>query len=168
MTHYFAWIYPDLMKFFILAIGNKMPDWVRAGYYEYIKRLPHGIEVQLIEIKPEKRSSGKQTEQLLSAECQRIQALLPRDSQTVVLDERGQQWATMKFANVIKEWITDGNTVVFIIGGADGLHHDIKCRAVEIIALSKLTLPHGLARVLLAEQLYRAVSIIKGHPYHRV
>lgn len=156
------------MKFFILAVGNKMPDWIKAGYYEYIKRLPRGISVQLIEIKPEKRSSGKETEQLLSAERQRIQALLPRDSQTVVLDERGQQWATIKFANVIKEWITTGSTIVFIIGGANGLHHDIKCNAVGIIALSKLTLPHGLVRVLLAEQLYRAVSIIKGHPYHRI
>ncbi|MBK6958515.1 MAG: 23S rRNA (pseudouridine(1915)-N(3))-methyltransferase RlmH [Nitrosomonas sp.] len=155
------------MKFFILAVGNKMPDWVRAGYFEYIKRLPREITVNLIEIKPEKRVSGKQTGQLLLAESQRIRAVLPPDCHIVVLDEGGQQWATVKFANVIKEWAIEGDSVAFVIGGADGLHVDIKHTASEMLALSKLTLPHGLVRVLLAEQLYRAISIIKNHPYHR-
>jgi 23S rRNA (pseudouridine1915-N3)-methyltransferase len=155
------------MKFLILAVGNKMPDWIKAGYLEYIKRMPREITVNLLEIKPEKRVTGKQTEQLLLAECQRIRAALPPDCYIVVLDERGQQWTTMKFANVIKEWTEDGCTVAFIIGGADGLHDDIKQTANVMIALSKLTLPHGLVRVLLAEQLYRALSIIKNHPYHR-
>lgn len=155
------------MKFFILAVGNKMPDWIRVGYSEYIKRLPREISINLIEIKPEKRTSGKQTEQLLFAEHQRIRAALPADCRIVVLDENGQQWTTAKFASAIKRWTIDGNAIAFIIGGADGLHHDIKCSANEMIALSRLTLPHGLVRVLLAEQLYRAVSIIKGHPYHR-
>lgn len=155
------------MKFFILAVGNKMPDWVRTGYSEYIKRLPREITVNLIEVKPEKRVSGKQTEQLLFAECQRIRAALPSDCQIVVLDENGQQWTTIKFAGVIKQWAIDSGAIAFVIGGADGLHSDIKHSASEMIALSKLTLPHGLVRVLLAEQLYRAVSIIKGHPYHR-
>lgn len=144
-----------------------MPDWVRIGYFEYIKRLPREITVNLIEIKPEKRVSGKQIEQLLFAEYQRILAVLPSDCKVVVLDEGGQQWATVKFANVIKEWAADGDAIAFVIGGADGLHDDIKHTASEMIALSKLTLPHGLVRVLLAEQLYRAVSIIKSHPYHR-
>ncbi len=144
-----------------------MPDWVRDGYFEYIKRLPREITIQLIEIKPEKRVSGKQIEQLLSVECQRIRAVLPAGCHMVVLDEVGQQWTTIKFADVIKQWTYDGGAVAFVIGGADGLHHDIKQAADELIALSKLTLPHGLVRVLLAEQLYRAISIIKGHPYHR-
>ncbi|WP_297324916.1 23S rRNA (pseudouridine(1915)-N(3))-methyltransferase RlmH [Nitrosomonas sp.] len=155
------------MKFFILAVGNKMPDWIGTGYLEYIKRLPREITVHLIEIKPEKRTSGKQTEQLLFAEYQRIRAVLPADCRIVALDENGQQWTTVKFAHVIKQWTMDGNAVAFIIGSADGLHDEIKRTAGEMIALSKLTLPHGLVRVLLAEQLYRAVSIIKGHPYHR-
>lgn len=144
-----------------------MPEWVRTGYLEYIKRLPRETTVHLIEIKPEKRVSGKQTEQLLFAECQRIRAVLPPDCQIVALDEAGQQWTTVEFSNVIKQWTVDGDAVAFVIGGADGLHGDIKRCAGKIIALSKLTLPHGLVRVLLAEQLYRAVSIIKGHPYHR-
>ena len=156
------------MKFFILAVGNKMPDWIRNGYSEYIKRLPREITVTLIEVKPGKRDAGKQTEQLLFIECQRIRAALPSDCQVVVLDENGSQWTTVKFASVIKQWMIDASAVAFVIGGADGLHNEIKDSANEMIALSKLTLPHGLARVLLAEQLYRAISIIKGHPYHRV
>lgn len=155
------------MKFLVLAVGNKMPDWIRIGYFEYIKRLPREVIVNLIEIKPEKRASGRQTEQILLAEYQRIRAALPSECRIVVLDEKGQQWTTVKFAQVLKQWTTDGNKIAFIIGGADGLHETIKNSASETIALSKLTLPHGLVRVLLAEQLYRAVSIIKGHPYHR-
>ena len=145
-----------------------MPDWIRNGYFEYIKRLPHEITINLIEVKPEKRVAGKQTEQLLLIECQRIRAALPSDCKVVVLDEIGQQRTTVEFAHVIKQWMIDGGAVAFIIGGADGLHNEIKNSVNEMIALSKLTLPHGLVRVLLAEQLYRAISIIKGHPYHRV
>lgn len=156
-----------LMKFFILAVGNKMPDWIRTGYLEYIKRLPGEITVNLIEIKPEKRVGGKTVVQLLEAECQRIRAALPPNCYIVVLDERGQQWTTIKFADVIQEWMMTQNAIAFIIGGADGLHEDIKQAAHAMMALSKLTLPHGLVRVLLAEQIYRAVSINKNHPYHR-
>lgn len=145
-----------------------MPDWIRNGYLEYIKRLPREITVNLIEVKPEKRVAGKQTEHLQFIECQRIRAALPSNCQIVVLDENGPQWTTVKFSHEIKQWMIDGDAVAFVIGGADGLHNEIKNSANEMIALSKLTLPHGLARVLLAEQLYRAISIIKGHPYHRV
>ena len=156
-----------LMKFFILAVGNKMPDWIRTGYLEYIKRLSGEITVNLIEIKPEKRVGGKSVAQLLQAEYQRIRAALPPDCFIVVLDERGQQWTTVKFAGVIQEWMMTQNAIAFIIGGADGLHDDIKQAAHAMMALSKLTLPHGLVRVLLAEQIYRAISINKNHPYHR-
>ena len=155
------------MKFFILAVGNKMPDWIKVGYLEYIKRLPREISVHLMEIKPEKRISGKQTEQLLNAESQRIRAALPSHCHIVVLDEHGKQYPTIEFAHEIRRWTVEGSDVAFIIGGADGLHSEIKHMANHIIALSKLTLPHGLVRVLLAEQLYRAVSILNGHPYHR-
>ncbi|WP_107804360.1 23S rRNA (pseudouridine(1915)-N(3))-methyltransferase RlmH [Nitrosomonas oligotropha] len=155
------------MKFFILAVGNKMPDWVEAGYAEYTKRLSHEINVNLIEIKPEKRVGGKPVEQLLQAEAQRIRSVLPPNCHIVVLDERGQQWTTVQFADVINTWMIEGEAIAFLIGGADGLHGDIKRTAHELMAISKLTLPHGLVRVLLAEQIYRAVSINKNHPYHR-
>jgi 23S rRNA (pseudouridine1915-N3)-methyltransferase len=156
------------MKFFILAVGNKMPEWIRTGYSEYVKRLPREITVNLIEIKPEKRVSGKQIEQLLFAEYQRILAALPSDCRVIILDERGQQCASVEFASIIRRWTMDGRAVAFVIGSADGLHNNIKNFANEMIALSRMTLPHGFVRVLLAEQIYRAISIIKDHPYHRV
>ncbi|UJP05695.1 MAG: 23S rRNA (pseudouridine(1915)-N(3))-methyltransferase RlmH [Nitrosomonas sp.] len=155
------------MKFFILAVGNKMPDWITVGYNEYAKRMPREIAVNLIEIKPEKRTTGKQTVQLLAAESQRIRQMLPADCYRIVLDEAGQQWTTVEFAAAIQQWTDNGTDIVFVIGGADGLHDEVKQAAHQMIALSKMTLPHGLVRILLAEQLYRAASIIKNHPYHR-
>lgn len=156
------------MKFFILAVGNKMPDWIDAGYYEYAKRMPRELAIHLIEIKPEKRTAGMQTEQALTIECQRIYSVLPARCQIVALDERGSQWTTLQLAETITKWTNEGVDVAFVIGSADGLHEKIKQAAHQVIALSKLTLPHGLVRVMLAEQLYRAVSIIKNHPYHRI
>jgi 23S rRNA (pseudouridine1915-N3)-methyltransferase len=155
------------MKFLILAVGNKMPGWVETGFVEYAKRMPHEASIELLEIKPEKRGGGKKIAQLLTAEGTRIQAALPPECHTVAMDERGRQWTTVKLAESISGWMRNGENTAFIIGGADGLDASIKNSADEILALSALTLPHGLARVLLAEQLYRAVSFIKRHPYHR-
>lgn len=155
------------MKLLILAVGNKMPEWVATGFAEYARRMPPEATIELIEIKPEKRGGGKKVEQLLSAEGVRIRAALPPKCRTVAMDERGRQWTTVKLAESITGWMRNGGDTAFIIGGADGLDADIKNSADEVLALSALTLPHGLARVLLAEQLYRAVSLIKRHPYHR-
>ncbi|SFU48940.1 23S rRNA (pseudouridine1915-N3)-methyltransferase [Nitrosomonas eutropha] len=154
------------MKFHILAVGNKMPDWIKKGYAEYSQRMPKEAEIQLVEIKPEKRV-GKKTEQLLQAESERIRIALPLGCHIVVLDESGKQTATVRLAELMTNWMESGRDVTFIIGGADGLHQDIKQIAHEKLALSAMTLPHGLARVLLAEQLYRAFSITRNHPYHR-
>ena len=129
--------------------------------------MTRGASIELLEIKPEKRGTGKKREQLLAAEGIRIRAALPARCRLVALDERGKQWTTAQFADSITGWMKDGGDTVFVIGGADGLDVNIKNSADEILALSTLTLPHGLARILLAEQLYRAVSLIKGHPYHR-
>lgn len=155
------------MKFLILAVGNKMPGWVKTGFAEYAKRMPHEASIELLEIKPEKRGEGKNTEQLLSAEGARILAALPPKCRTLAMDQHGSQWTTAKLADAIIGWMRNGGDTAFIIGGADGLDANIKNSADEVLALSALTLPHGLARVLLAEQLYRAVSLIKRHPYHR-
>lgn len=155
------------MKLLILAVGNKMPEWVATGFAEYAKRMPPEATIELLEIKPEKRGGGKKVEQLLSAEATRIRATLPPKCRTVAMDERGRQWTTVKLAESLTGWMRNGGDTAFIIGGADGLDPDIKNSADEVLALSALTLPHGLARVLLAEQLYRAVSLIKRHPYHR-
>lgn len=144
-----------------------MPAWIDAGFVEYTKRMPSEINIRLINIKPEKREGGKNIEQVLSAECMRIKAAAPTRCRTIILDEYGKQWSTLKLADKLKEWMKYGGDTAFIIGGADGLHQDIKQMASETLSLSAMTLPHGLVRVLLAEQLYRAVSIIKRHPYHR-
>jgi len=131
-----------------------MPNWVAAGFDEYARRMPREAHVELLEIRPEKRGEGKSVEQLLNAEAIRIRTALPPRCHMVAMDERGKQWTTAKFADSITVWMRSGT--------------DIKNSADEILALSAFTLPHGLARVLLAEQLYRAVTLIKGHPYHRV
>lgn len=154
------------MKLHILAVGNKMPDWIKKGYAEYSERMPKEVELLLAEIKPEKRT-GKKTEQLLQAESERIRTALPPQCYIIALDESGTQITTVRLAGRLTEWMESGRDVVFIIGGADGLHPDIKQMAHEKLALSAMTLPHGLVRVLLAEQLYRAFSITRNHPYHR-
>lgn len=155
------------MKLWIIAIGNKMPDWVEAGFTEYVKRMPREARIELVELKPEKRGSGKSTQQILDTEHERIVNVLPQSARLVAMDEHGESWATQRLAQALTGWQQQGGDVAFIIGGADGLHENIKRRAEKLLALSAMTLPHGLARVLLAEQLYRAVTIIQGHPYHR-
>ena len=155
------------MKFLILAVGNKMPEWISTGFTEYAKRMPPEAGIELLEIRPEKRDGGKTIEQLLTAEGARILAALPPRCRIVVMDENGKPWTTIKLADSIRGWMENGGDTAFIVGSADGLAPGVKNSADEVLALSALTLPHGLARVLLAEQLYRAISIIKRHPYHR-
>lgn len=155
------------MRFLIFAVGVRMPKWVEAGFDEYARRMPREAAIELVEIKPEKRGEGKKVEQLLVAETARILAALPAKCRIVAMDERGRQWTTAKLADSITGWMRNGGDTAFLLGGADGLDADIKNSADEILALSTMTLPHGLARILLAEQLYRAVSLINRHPYHR-
>ena len=155
------------MKLFILAVGNKMPKWVDDGFADYAMRMSQEVTIELLKIKPEKRSKNIKISQLLCAEAKRIHAVLPPKCRTIVMDESGRHWSTVKLADSISSWMRNGGDTAFIIGGADGLDLEIKKSADEVLALSALTLPHGLVRVLLAEQLYRAVSLIKPHPYHR-
>ena len=155
------------MKLLILAVGHKMPAWVNEGFAEYAKRMPREARIELAEIKPEKRDGGKTREQVHEAERKRIEAALPPDCVRVALDERGKDWSTLELADELKDWMRGGRDVAFIIGGADGLHPEAKRQASRLWSLSRLTLPHGLVRVVLAEQLYRAVTVIQNHPYHR-
>lgn len=155
------------MRLLIVAVGHKMPDWVSAGFAEYAKRMPREARIELVELKPEKRAGGKTAEQVKEAEKERILAALPRDCEVVALDERGELPTTLAFAETLKGWLGGGRDVAFLLGGADGLHDEVKRRAGRLLSLSRFTLPHGLARVVLAEQLYRAVSVIHNHPYHR-
>ena len=155
------------MKLLVVAVGHKMPDWITAGYTEYAKRMPREAKIELVELKPEPRTTGKTTEQIMAAEAQRILAALPAGCIRIVLDERGAAWTTKQLSERMKLWMGEGRDVAFVIGGADGLHESVKQAAQQLLALSALTLPHGMVRILLAEQLYRAHSLLHNHPYHR-
>ena len=155
------------MKLWLVAVGHKMPDWITTGFNEYAKRMPREARIELLEIKPEPRTTGKNVAQIMEAEAQRILAALPTNCLRIALDERGAHLATRQLAQQMQDWLRGGRDVAFIIGGADGLHESVKNSAQQLLALSAMTLPHGLARVLLAEQLYRAHSLLHNHPYHR-
>lgn len=154
------------MRLSVVAVGHRQPDWVVEGCAEYTKRMPREMSLGVTEIKPEPRGS-KTREQLLAAEKQRIGEILPAGVRLVVLDERGDDLTTLQLARRMENWMQDGRDVWLLIGGADGLDEQFKQQADERLRLSSLTLPHGMARLLLCEQLYRAWSVIRNHPYHR-
>jgi 23S rRNA (pseudouridine1915-N3)-methyltransferase len=154
------------MKLAVLAVGHRQPAWVNEGCAEYLKRMPRELPASVTEIKPEARGS-KTREQLLAAEKTRIREALQAGSRIVVLDEKGDDLTTLKLAKRLEVWMQDGRDVALLIGGADGLDEEFKQLADDKLRLSSLTLPHGMARLLLCEQLYRAVSVLKNHPYHR-
>lgn len=155
------------MKLIIVSVGHKMPDWITAGFNEYVKRMPREAQIVLQEVKPEPRTTGKTTAQIMEAEAQRILSALPQNCLRIALDEHGSQPTTRQLAAQMQDWMREGCDVAFIIGGADGLHASVKQSARQLMALSTLTLPHAFVRVLLAEQLYRAHSLMHNHPYHR-
>jgi 23S rRNA (pseudouridine1915-N3)-methyltransferase len=155
------------MKFFIIAVGHKMPAWISAGFNEYVQRMPRESRLELVEIKPATRGADKSVEKWMAQEAGRIAAALPARCVRVVLDERGKPLTTVDLAKRIERWRQDGGDVAFIIGGADGTAAEVRRDADLLLGLSAFTLPHGLCRVMLAEQLYRAVSLLAGHPYHR-
>ena len=154
------------MKLSVLAVGHRQPDWVSTGCAEYLKRMPRELPAAVTEIKPELRGA-KTREQLLAAERGRIRDALPAACRIVVLDEKGDDLSTLNLARRLEAWMHDGRDVALLIGGADGLDEEFKREADDRVRLSSLTLPHGLARLVLCEQLYRAASVLKNHPYHR-
>jgi len=153
------------VKFIVVAVGHRMPAWVDSGFAEYAGRMPREARIELAALKPAPR--GGPVKRVLDAEGERISSALPADCVKVVLDERGTLFDTMALARRIARWRETGRDVAFIVGGADGLADSVKKSADFVWSLSPLTLPHGLARVVLAEQLYRAHSILHNHPYHR-
>jgi len=151
----------------VAAVGTRMPAWVDTAFAEFAKRLPRELPLQLIEVKSEPRNGGKPKAALLAAEAARLGAVLPPDCHRVVLDERGSDLTTTALAQRLQRWMEQGRDVAFVIGGPDGLAPELQSRADESLRLSSLTLPHALVRVLLVEALYRASSLLRGHPYHR-
>lgn len=154
------------MKLSIVSVGHKMPDWVDSACAEYIKRMPREAYIDIIEIKPEKRAAGNSTENIQNLEAKRILDVVGKNY-LIALDERGHHVTTLQLAERMMGWLNLGRDIALVIGGADGLHETVKQRADWLWSLSKLTLPHGMVRVLLTEQLYRAHSVINNHPYHR-
>ncbi|MCU0870459.1 MAG: 23S rRNA (pseudouridine(1915)-N(3))-methyltransferase RlmH [Burkholderiales bacterium] len=158
------------MRFVLIALGHRQPVWVDTAFTEYAKRLPRDARLDLIELKPEPRADNAgpgAIDRLLAREADRIRAAVPPQARVVALDERGDAPTTRALAQRVVRWQTDARDVALVIGSADGLDPGFVRDADERLSLSPLTLPHGLARVLLAEQLYRAWSLARGHPYHR-
>ncbi|MCU0842639.1 MAG: 23S rRNA (pseudouridine(1915)-N(3))-methyltransferase RlmH [Thiobacillaceae bacterium] len=154
------------MKLTLLAVGDKLPAWAEAACAEYVKRMPREARVEIVAVKAEKRT-GLPAEQVKAAEASRLLDRCPKGALLVALDEHGRQVSTRELGEQLAGWMASGRDVALLIGGADGLAPEILAKAELRLALSRLTLPHALARVLLAEQLYRAASLLAGHPYHR-
>ncbi len=154
------------MRLILLAVGDRLPAWAETATAEYLKRMPREARVDLLEIRPEKRA-GRAASVIKQAEAARLREKQPAGSRLVALDEHGAQLSTRELADLLQRWMASGRDTCLMIGGADGLAPSILERAEATLALSRLTLPHALARVLLAEQLYRAVSLLHNHPYHR-
>ncbi|MFL6662540.1 MAG: 23S rRNA (pseudouridine(1915)-N(3))-methyltransferase RlmH [Rhizobacter sp.] len=154
------------MKLLLVAVGQRQPAWAEAAYAEFSKRFPPEMRLELKAVKAEARGS-RATQQLMAAEAARIEAAIPRGMRRVVLDETGDRLTTVMLAARLRAWLQDGRDVAFVIGGPDGLDAELKQRADETLRLSDLTLPHAFVRVLLAEALYRAWTVLTNHPYHR-
>ncbi|HMW16211.1 MAG TPA: 23S rRNA (pseudouridine(1915)-N(3))-methyltransferase RlmH [Accumulibacter sp.] len=154
------------MKLTIVAVGHKPPAWIAEGCAEYVKRMPRDLPLAVVEVRPEPRA-GKNRQQLLAAEKERLQLALQAYPRIVLLDERGSDLTTRQLADRLDVWRGAGGDTAFVIGGADGVDPALKQQAAETLRLSSLTLPHMLARLLVCEQLYRAYSLLRNHPYHR-
>ena len=142
-----------------------MPAWVAAGFNEYNKRLPRELHLNLVEIPPVVRTKSATTKKNLTEEARRIQAAIPDNALVIALDEHGVQFDSDTLSRKIETWSRQGQSLAFIIGGADGLAPSLRDKAT--IAFGAATWPHQLVRIMLMEQIYRAVTILSGHPYHR-
>ena len=155
------------MRFYVIAVGERVPQWVVAGYEEFARRLPANTPLRLIEVTASKRGKGVDLGRAVAEEGKRMRSRIPRGAHVIALDEHGLSWSTSELAAQIEQWRHQGGDVAFLIGGPDGLAPACREHAARSWSLSALTLPHALVRVLVAEQLYRATSLIAGHPYHR-
>jgi 23S rRNA (pseudouridine1915-N3)-methyltransferase len=156
-----------IMQIHLITVGTKMPSWVQQGYDEYAKRLPRECELVLKEIPAGKRGKNNDVARIIKDEGERMLAAIPANSHLVTLDLGGKLWTTMELSQALERWQGNGQHVSLVVGGADGLADSVKQNARESWCLSNLTFPHPLVRVVIAEQIYRAWSILQNHPYHR-
>lgn len=155
------------MKITLLAIGSKMPDWINDGFNEYAKRITGDCKLQLVEIPAIRRKGTNNTAIIKAKEAGLIRQKIPKGNYIIALEENGKSCSSKVLLQKLTARMADGQDICLIVGGADGLDISIIDDANEVMSLSEMTLPHGLARIILAEQLYRAFSIMKNHPYHR-
>lgn len=155
------------MRVRLIAVGSRMPKWVREAYEDYITRLGSGLKVTLTEIEPGPRSAGRPPQKAMETEAQRLLASLRKDDYVVALDERGAEMTTRELAAWLKGRMQEGRDLAFLVGGPDGFAPEVLARSDFKWSLSRLTFPHALVRVVLAEQLYRAHGVLANHPYHR-
>lgn len=151
----------------ILAISNKMPNWVTTGFLDYLKRFPSSCTLELVEIPAEKRTKNSDIKRLIQREGEKIISAIKSDNRVIALDVLGKMWNTQELAKNLADWHHTGRDSDLLIGGPDGLAPECLQKAEIKWSLSPLTLPHPLVRIILAEQLYRALTIMQGHPYHR-
>lgn len=155
------------MRIRLIAVGTRMPAWVEQGVAEYQPRLPREWRFELVEIPVAARGKNADIARLKQAEGEKMLKAVPAGAQVIALDERGESLATVDWAKAVQGWQREGRDVALLIGGPDGMAPECLARAERRWSLSKLTLPHGLVRVMVLEQLYRAWSLAAGHPYHR-
>lgn len=155
------------MRLQLICVGTQCPRWINEGFTTYWQRLALPFKAELIEINTAKRSKAKSLETIKQQEADTILAAIPKRSHLVVLDERGQSWNTQQLAVHMQTWLESGNPTTLVIGGPDGLASNVLAHAKQVWSMSNLTFPHPLVRVMVAEQLYRAQSILANHPYHR-
>lgn len=151
----------------LLAVGDRQPAWVNEAFRDYSGRFPPQWKFRLDVIATARRGKSGDAQRAIEAEGEALLAKVQPEDQVVLLDEKGKQPTSVELARKLSAWQTDGRDVCFIIGGPDGVSDSCRKRAGFVWSLSKLTLPHGLARITFAEALYRAWSLLSGHPYHR-
>ncbi len=155
------------MQINLITVGNRMPSWVDQGYDEYAKRMPRECELILKEVAPGKRTKNSDVSRIVREEGERMLAVIPQGSHIVTLDIPGKPWTTPELSIAMQRWLESGQNIALLVGGPEGLAESAKQFARESWSLSKLTFPHPLVRIVVAEQLYRAWSILHNHPYHR-
>jgi 23S rRNA (pseudouridine1915-N3)-methyltransferase len=155
------------MRVKVVAVGTRLPGWQQQGFQEYAKRLPRECAMTCTEIPAATRGKSRPTKQMIEKESDRLLAAVAGNDYVIALDQRGTQYTTEDLSGLLDTWLGQGRDLALLIGGADGLSDACRARANLHWSLSDLTLPHGLVRVMAAEQIYRAWSILRGHPYHR-
>lgn len=154
------------MRLRLIAVGTRVPEWIRTGTEEYRRRLPAECALELVEVPPGRRTKGADPARAVREEGARLLAAAGT-ARIWLLDERGSAWSTRALSERLSDWMRTGRDVALLVGGADGLDAACRARAEGVWSLSPLTLPHLLVRVVVAEQLYRAWTLLRGHPYHR-